>query len=71
MFQLFKSFVHQTEKNEFFVNGSTVMENPGVVVYFRNIEYAYEMEDSLVNGLSSIFVSKYNYFNSLFTSIYQ
>ena len=43
MFQIFKSFVHQTEKNEFFVNGTPVIENPGVAVDFRNIEHAYEI----------------------------
>lgn len=43
MFQIFKSFVHQTEKNEFFVDGTPVIENPGVAVDFRNIEHAYEI----------------------------
>lgn len=43
MFQIFKSFVHQTEKNEFFVDGTLVIENPGVAVDFRNIEHAYEI----------------------------
>lgn len=43
MFQIFKSFVHQTEKNEFFVDGASVIENPDVAVDFRNIEHAYEI----------------------------
>lgn len=43
MFQMFKSFVHQTEKNGFFVDGSPVMENHGLTVDFRNIEHVYEI----------------------------
>lgn len=65
MFQMFKSFVHQTEKNGFFVDGSPAMEKHGLAVDFRNIEHTYEMEDSLVNGLSSIFALRYNHFYKL------
>lgn len=43
MFQMFKSFVHQTEDNNFFVDGNQVLDNPGVTVDFRNIEHAYEI----------------------------
>lgn len=41
------------------------MENHGLAVDFRNIEHTYEMEDSLVNGLSSIFALKYDHFYKL------
>lgn len=43
MFRLFKQIVHQTEKNEFYVDGTCVEENPGVIVDFRNIEHTYEI----------------------------
>lgn len=49
MFQVFKCYVHQTEKNEFFVDGSLVGENPGVIVDFRNIEHTYEIFELLGN----------------------
>ena len=29
MFQIFKRFVHQTEKNEFYVDGTYVLNPPG------------------------------------------
>ena len=43
MFQVFKRFVHQTEKNEFYVDGICIEENPGVIVDFQNIEHTYEI----------------------------
>ena len=43
MFQIFKTFVHQTEKNEFYVDGTWIQENPGVMVDFRNISHSYEI----------------------------
>ena len=43
MFQVFKLFVHQTEKNEFYVDGTFVEDNPGVMVDFRNMEHTYEL----------------------------
>ena len=43
MFQVFKRFVHQTEKNEFYVDGTWVQENPGVMVDFQNIAHSYEI----------------------------
>ena len=49
MFQFFKLLVHQTEKNEFFVDGTYVEENPGVVVDFCNIEHTYEIFKLLGN----------------------
>ena len=43
MFQVFKRFVHQTEKNEFYVDGICIEENPGVIVDFQNIDHTYEI----------------------------
>lgn len=43
MFQVFKRFVHQTEKNEFYVDGICIEENPGVIVDFQNINHTYEI----------------------------
>jgi len=49
MFQIFKRFVHQTEKNEFYVDGTFVEENPGVIVDFQNVEHTYEIFQLLGN----------------------
>lgn len=43
MFQIFKLLVHQTDKNEFYVDGTHVKENPGVMVDFQNIDHTYEI----------------------------
>ncbi|MBQ8118519.1 MAG: DUF4253 domain-containing protein [Lachnospiraceae bacterium] len=43
MFEFFKTYVHQTEHNEHYVDGSYVLENPGVIVDFQNIEHTYEI----------------------------
>lgn len=43
MFQIFKLLVHQTDKNEFYVDGTYVRENPGVMVDFQNINHTYEI----------------------------
>lgn len=52
MFQIFKTFVHQTEKNEFYVDGTCVCGNPGVMVDFRNISHSYEILVGLnINGI--------------------
>ena len=43
MFQFFKQFVHQTEKNEFYCDGGYVrMDSPGVKVDFRSVDHTYE-----------------------------
>lgn len=49
MFQVFKTFVHQTEENDFYVDGTCVEENPGVIVDFQNIEHTYEIFKFLGN----------------------
>lgn len=44
MFQFFKKFVHQTEKNEFYCDGGYVrMDSPGVKVDFRSVDHTYEV----------------------------
>ena len=44
MFQFFKKYVHQTEKNEFYCDGESVTYgNPGVEVEFKNIQHTYEL----------------------------
>ena len=50
MFQLFKSYVHQSENKEFYVDGSFAEEKPGVIVDFRNIEHTYEIFNMLGNS---------------------
>lgn len=49
MFQIFKQYVHQTDRNEFYVDGSSVRENPGVIVDFQNLEHTYEIFEFLGN----------------------
>ena len=51
MFQVFKQYVHQNERNEFYVDGTPALleDQPGVIVDFRNIEYSYEIFDLLGN----------------------
>lgn len=50
MFQFFKLLVHQTDKNEFYVDGTLVKgENLGVVIDFRNVEHTYEIFKLLGN----------------------
>ena len=44
MFQFFKQFVHQTDKNEFYCDGEyAYLGNPGVEVDFRNVDHTYEV----------------------------
>lgn len=44
MFQFFKQFIHQTDKNEFYCNGEYAYpDNPGVEVDFRNIDHTCEV----------------------------
>lgn len=44
MFQFFKQFVHQTEKNEFYCDGGYVrMDSSGVKVDFRSVDHTYEV----------------------------
>lgn len=50
MFQFFKQFVHQTDKNEFYCDGKySNIEKQGIEVDFQNIEYAYEVFTLLGN----------------------
>ena len=44
MFQFFKKYIHQTDKNEFYCDNRVVdisNPNPGVVVDFKNIDHTY------------------------------
>ena len=44
MFQFFKQFIHQTDKNEFYCNGEYAYpDNPGVEVDFQNIDHTCEV----------------------------
>ena len=46
MFQFFKKYIHQTDKNEFYCDNRVVdisNPNPGVVVDFKNIDHTYEV----------------------------
>ena len=44
MFQFFKQYVHQTDKNEFYCDGEYAYpDNPGVEVDFQNIQHTYEL----------------------------
>lgn len=45
MFQFFKRYVHQTEKNEFYCDGELVIDDgkPVVKVEFKNIQHTYEL----------------------------
>lgn len=50
MFQFFKRFVHHQGKGEeYYVDGSYVNENVGVVIDFLNIEHTYEIFKVLEN----------------------
>ena len=43
MFQLFKRLIHQTDRNEFYCDGTEVVDKPGVMVDFQNVEHTYEI----------------------------
>ena len=53
MFQFFKKYIHQTDKNEFYCDNRVVdisNPNPGVVVDFKNIDHILPALEVRVNG---------------------
>ena len=49
LFQFMKSFVHQTDSNEFYYDGTCVDMNPGVMVDF-SLEHSYEIFNDNIIG---------------------
>ena len=43
MFQVFKRYVHQTEKNEFYYDGTVANQFCEIPIDFRNLEHTYDV----------------------------